>query len=99
MTAMRLLLVNPNSTASMTAKAETAARRVVRPDTEIITATATGNPPSIQGFYDVAMSLPGLLGEIEKRRPEVDAVVIACFDGHRSRCRARRRRRARHRHR
>lgn len=80
MTAMRLLLVNPNSTAPMTAKAEAAARRVARPDTEIIPATAVGNPPSIQGFYDVAMSLPGLLGEIEKRRQEIDAVVIACFD-------------------
>ena len=33
-----------------------------------------------KGFYDVAMSLPGLLGEIEKRQPGVDAVAIACFD-------------------
>lgn len=80
MTAMRLLLVNPNSTASMTAKAVAAARKVARPDTEIIPATSTGNPPSIQGFYDVAMSLPGLLGEIEKRSPGGDAIVITCFD-------------------
>ncbi len=77
---MRILLVNPNSTSSMTAKAEAAARRVARPDTEIVPVTIADNPPSIQGFYDVAMSLPGLLGEIEKRGPEVDAVVIACFD-------------------
>ena len=77
---MRILLVNPNSTSSMTAKAEAAARRVARPDTEIVPVTIADNPPSIQGFYDIAMSLPGLLGEIEKRGPEVDAVVIACFD-------------------
>ena len=77
---MRLLLVNPNSTVSMTAMAEAAARRVARPGTEIISATPAGNPPSIQGFYDVAMSLPGLLGAIEERQAEIDAVVIACFD-------------------
>jgi len=76
---MRILLVNPNSTASMTEKAASAARRVARPGTEIVTATPAGNPPSIQGFYDVAMCLPRLLAEIE-RHPEVDAVVIACFD-------------------
>ena len=76
---MRILLINPNSTASMTEKAASAARRVARPGTEIIAATPAGNPPSIQGFYDVAMCLPGLLGEIEKH-PEADAVVIACFD-------------------
>jgi allantoin racemase len=76
---MRILLVNPNSTASMTEKAVKSARAVARPGTEIIAATPSGNPPSIQGFYDVAMSLPGLLAEIE-RHPEADAVVIACFD-------------------
>ena len=76
---MRILLVNPNSTVSMTEKAARAARGVVRPGTEIIAATPAGNPPSIQGFYDVAMCLPGLLAEIERHR-DVDAVVIACFD-------------------
>jgi allantoin racemase len=76
---MRILLVNPNSTASMTEKAAKSARRVMRPGTEIIAATPSGNPPSIQGFYDVAMCLPGLLAEIE-RHPEADAVVIAWFD-------------------
>jgi len=76
---MRILLVNPNSTASMTEKAARAARRVVRQGTEIVAATPAGNPPSIQGFYDVAMCLPGLLREIGRHR-DVDAVVIACFD-------------------
>ena len=34
----------------------------------------------LESIYDVAMSLPGLLDEIENRQPGVDAVVIACFD-------------------
>jgi len=76
---MRILLVNPNSTGSMTEKAATAARAVARPGTEIVAATPAGNPPSIQGFYDAAICVPGLLAEIE-RHADVDAVVIACFD-------------------
>ena len=76
---MRILLVNPNSTTSMTEKAVKAARRVARPGTEIVPATPPSNPPSIQGFYDVAMCLPGLLSEIE-HHGDADAVVIACFD-------------------
>ena len=76
---MRILLVNPNTTASMTEKIAAAARRVARPDTEIIATNPTEGPASIQGFHDAAMCVPGLLQEIA-RYPDVDAVVIACFD-------------------
>lgn len=76
---MRLLIVNPNSTASMTAKIETAARSVALPETEIIATNPSDGPASIQGYYDEAMSLAGMLGII-KSAPDVDAVIIACFD-------------------
>ncbi|MGI9409559.1 MAG: aspartate/glutamate racemase family protein [Hyphomicrobiaceae bacterium] len=76
---MRLLLVNPNSTASMTEKAAIAARAVARPDTEIVATNPADGPASIQGFHDVAMCLPGLLREIA-RFDDVDGVIIACFD-------------------
>jgi allantoin racemase len=73
------LLINPNTTASMTRKAAVAARRVARPDTEIIATNSRSGPPSIEGFYDVAACLPGLLEEARRHR-DVDAVIIACFD-------------------
>lgn len=76
---MRLLLVNPNTTASMTEKAASAARAVARADTEVIATNPDHGPASIQGFYDVARCLPGLLDEVERHR-DVDAVIIACFD-------------------
>lgn len=76
---MKILVVNPNSTASMTTKIAAAARAVARPDTEIVAATSQNGPPSIQGFLDVATCVPGLLDEV-KRHPDVDAIVIACFD-------------------
>ena len=76
---MDLLLINPNTTASMTAKAEAAARRVARPDTRLIATNSRSGPPSIEGFHDVAMCLPGLLEEA-RRHPAADAIIIACFD-------------------
>lgn len=76
---MRLLLINPNTTVSMTAKAEAAALKVKRPDTELIATNSRSGPPSIEGFYDVAMCLPGLLDEARRHR-DVDAIIIACFD-------------------
>jgi allantoin racemase len=76
---MRILLVNPNTTQSMTDKAAEAARAVAGRGTEIITATARMGPASIEGHYDGALALPGLLSEIAVAEG-IDAAVIACFD-------------------
>lgn len=78
---MRIHVVNPNTTASMTAKIAAAARATARSGTEIVAATSADGPASIEGFFDGALSLPGLLVEIRKaERAGVDAHVIACFD-------------------
>lgn len=63
----------------MTDKAAIAAKRVVSDDTEIVAKTSQQGPVSIEGYYDEALSLAGLLAEI-RREPNVDGVVIACFD-------------------
>ena len=78
---MRILVVNPNTTASMTAMIASAARLVAAPATDIVAATSTMGPVSIEGYYDEAFALPGLLLEIGKaERAGADAAVIACFD-------------------
>jgi allantoin racemase len=78
---MRIRIVNPNSTASMTAKAVLAAKRAAAAATEIEAATSASGPVSIEGFFDGALSLPGLLAEIRAGEAAgVDAHVIACFD-------------------
>ena len=78
---MRILLVNPNTTASMTEKAALAARVVAASGTEIVAATARMGPVSIEGHYDGALAVPGLLTELmEHRAAGYDAAVIACFD-------------------
>lgn len=76
---MKILVVNPNTTESMTAKIGKVAQSVARSDTEIIASNSSDGPTSIQGYLDVATCVPGLLAEI-KRHPDVDAIVIACFD-------------------
>jgi allantoin racemase len=76
---MRLLVVNPNTTASMTAKIAEAARRAAAPGTEIVATNPETGPASIEGYYDEALCVPPLL-EIVRRSRGVDGIVIACFD-------------------
>lgn len=76
---MRVLVVNPNTTASMTEKIGAAARRVASAGTEIVAVNPVLGPASIEGFYDEAMSLAGMLSVI-RNTAQFDAVVIACFD-------------------
>ena len=78
---MKILVVNPNTTASMTEKIGAAARSVAAPGTEILATNPESGPVSIEGFYDEAFSLPGLLDEVRKgERQGCDGTVVACFD-------------------
>ncbi|WP_136616590.1 MULTISPECIES: aspartate/glutamate racemase family protein [Mesorhizobium] len=78
---MRILIVNPNTTASMTATIARAASAVAAGSTEILAATSSMGPASIEGYYDEALAVPGLLHEIALgERNGADAAVIACFD-------------------
>ena len=78
---MRILVVNPNTSAAMTEKIGIAARAVAAPGTEIIAINPADGPASIEGYYDEVFSAPGLLAEIAKGEAmRVSAHIIACFD-------------------
>ena len=78
---MHIRLINPNSTASMTAQALESALRVRQRDTEVSAVNPIGTPVSIEGGADEAVAVPGLLDEIRKgERLGIDAYVVACFD-------------------
>ncbi len=78
---MRILLVNPNSTASMTEQAHRSAERVAAPTTRVESINPTTSPASIEGHADEAMAVPAMLAEIRTGEARgVDAYVIACFD-------------------
>jgi allantoin racemase len=77
----KLLVVNPNTTKSMTATIADAAERMKGPSTEIVALTSSMGPVSIEGYYDEAFAVPGLLLELAKgEREGADAAIIACFD-------------------
>ncbi|MBC9248280.1 aspartate/glutamate racemase family protein [Paracoccus sp. 11-3] len=78
---MRLLLINPNGTSSMTAQASRSARQVILKSTDIIEKTGIGAPLSIEGYADEVMSIPSMLAQIAEAEADgAEATVIACFD-------------------
>lgn len=78
---MRIAIINPNTTASMTEKAAATARALAGPGTEIIASNPKTGPAAIEGAYDGALAVPGLLEELIRAEGEgADAGVIACFD-------------------
>lgn len=76
---MDILVVNPNTTASMTRKIGEAARSVALSDTNIIAVNPKDGPPSIEGYFDEVFAIPGMIGEMQKHA-SADACIIACFD-------------------
>ena len=77
---MRIMVVNPNTTASMTETIGASARAVAAEGTDIVAVNPTMGPPSIEGHYDEAASVIGLLDEIHRGEQEgCDGYVIACF--------------------
>ncbi|MFD1198791.1 aspartate/glutamate racemase family protein [Brucella gallinifaecis] len=76
---MDILVINPNTTASMTRKIGKAAQSVALNDTNIIAVNPNDGPPSIEGYFDEVFAIPSMIGEMQ-RHSHADACVIACFD-------------------
>lgn len=78
---MRILIVNPNTTASMTRKIREAGAAVAGPGTEVVAVNPDKGPASIEGPYDEAFSVPGLIECVRRGVDEgFDGFVVACFD-------------------
>ena len=80
---MHLLLVNPNTTASMTHDIEANARAAARSDTVVEALNPAEGPASIENDDDERRCVPTLLAELERAQARTsqrpDAYVIACF--------------------
>jgi allantoin racemase len=77
---MRIKIVNPNTTSTMTRRIGEAAARVAAPGTQIVAVNPAMGPVSIECHYDEAVSVLGLLDEIRKGEAEgFDGYIIACF--------------------
>ena len=75
----KICIINPNTTKAMTQKIDLTAKKFASADTEIVSVEPNVGPESIEGFYDEAFCIPGLVEEIEKHS-DADSYIIACFD-------------------
>jgi allantoin racemase len=77
---MRIKIINPNTSRSMTEKIGACARAVAGAGTEIVAVSPPMGPVSIESHYDEALAVPGLLHEIAAGEADgIDGYVIACF--------------------
>jgi Asp/Glu/hydantoin racemase len=76
---MRILVVNSNTTDSVTARIGTAARAVASPGTEVEAVSAPFGLPLIVTRADWLVAGPATLAALAARRGTYDAAVIACF--------------------
>lgn len=77
---MIVKVVNPNTSAEMTALVERSAKAVAAPGTTVQAVSPAMGPESIECHYDEALSVPGVLAEITAgEQSGVDGYVIACF--------------------
>ncbi len=75
---MKLLLVNPNTSAAMTQAIAAAARAVAAPGTEVLACHSAFGPASIEGHFEEAFAAAGVAEQVRLAPPH-GAVVIACF--------------------
>ncbi|QGY41907.1 hypothetical protein GM415_17850 [Pseudodesulfovibrio cashew] len=76
---MRILIINPNSSAPMTRSIEETARRVCSSGTDITAACPPDSPLSIEGHSDGALAAYHMLRLTDQSDP-ADGYVVACFD-------------------
>jgi allantoin racemase len=78
---MKILVLNPNTTQSMTQTISVAALAATAPGTEIDARTSSMGPVSIEGYYDETFAVPGVISAVVDAEGEgADAAIIACFD-------------------
>ena len=75
----KIVVLNPNTTASMTDRIRLVSESVISDDFCLTVVNPSSGPASIEGYYDEAMSLAGLL-DLVKQHHDAAGFVIACFD-------------------
>ena len=78
---MKIKLINPNTTQSMTDSIYNMAVRYADEDTEITAVSPLTGPDSIECYVDEYLAVPGVIQEVIKgdKEENADAFIIACF--------------------
>lgn len=77
---MKIFVINPNTSESMTDHIREALASVKRSDTELTVTCPSKGPDTIESAYDEAYAIPPTLELVKKANVEgYDAVILACF--------------------
>lgn len=77
---MKIFVINPNTSASVTDHVRRELEKIKRPDTELTVMNPEHGPVSIESAYDEILAGPPTLELVRKANEEnYDAVIIACF--------------------
>jgi allantoin racemase len=79
---MKILVVNVNTTSSMTDAIAASARAVAGPDTEIVGLTPTVGAESVEGNFESYLAAVAVMDAVTKYDGDFDAVVQAGFGEH-----------------
>ena len=76
---MRLLIVNPNTSAGVTARIDAAAQAVAMPGDRFVTISAAFGPSLIVTDTDAQEATQGVLAAIARHQEPIDGIVLASF--------------------
>jgi allantoin racemase len=77
---MKIMVINPNTSVSMTDHLRRELEKIKRPDTELTVTCPTVGPVTIESAYDEALAVPPTLELVQRANREgFDAVILACF--------------------
>ena len=77
---MRIFVINPNTSESMTDHLRRELEKIKRSDTELKVVCSEYGPVSIESAYDEALAQPPTLERVRQANEEgYDAVILACF--------------------
>jgi allantoin racemase len=77
---MRIFVINPNTSESVTEHVRRELEKIKRPDTELTVANPKHGPVSIESVYDETLAGPPTLELVKQANEEgYDAILIACY--------------------
>ncbi len=75
---MKILIINPNSSKSMTANIQQAASKFAAGEFEVETRSTPGAPEFIETYEDQVKSAPGMSKLLRENEGKYDAFIVAC---------------------
>jgi allantoin racemase len=77
---MKILVLNPNTSETVTQRIAETAKKAAHPDTEIVVTGTPHGPESLESFYDEAIATPYILQSVkDANEAGYDAVINAAF--------------------